>query len=128
GQARDGPEYGSEENAPALVQCVDREPAALRGEHQRRIDKPHVPPRIAAGKLKARGKQDAAPVVERLGERCVGRLVGAGADLASNADAAVCDVALGLHRDPLWVGAVSGDPAAFAFETAKAARCPWRPR
>ena len=89
-----------QQNLAALVQRIDREPAPARGEDQRRVDKPHIPPRVTAGKLEARGKQDPAPLVERLGQRGIGRLIVVIADLSRNADAAIGDVARELHGDP----------------------------
>ena len=55
-----------DQHPPALIQRLDREIAPARRQHQRRIDKPHIEPRIAAGKLEARGQEDAAPVVKRM--------------------------------------------------------------
>ncbi len=43
---------------------------------QRRIDKSHVPARVAAGKFEARRKQHAAPVIERPASAIIGRLIG----------------------------------------------------
>jgi hypothetical protein len=89
-----------QENAAAPVQRLDRKLPPARSEHQRRIDKAHVPARVPAGKLEARRKEDAALVVERVGERIVSRAVLALADLSRDADAAVGVVAL-EHVDPL---------------------------
>src|SRR4051794_29143643 len=61
-----------QQNEAALVQRVDREPAPARGKNQRRVDKAHIPPRVAAWKFEARGKQHPAPLVERLGQRGIG--------------------------------------------------------
>ena len=44
----------SEQQAPALVERLDRKAPAARRQHQRRVDKPHVPARIAPGELEAR--------------------------------------------------------------------------
>ena len=89
-----------QQNAAALVQRIDREPTPARGKNQRRVDKPHIPPRVTAGKLEARGKQHPAPLVERSGQRGIGRLILVVADLSRNADAAIGDVARELHGDP----------------------------
>src|SRR5208282_941500 len=115
--------HGFQQHAAAPVQRVDRKPAPTPGEHQRRIDKTHVPAGVPAGKLEARGKEDTAPGVERIGECRVGRAIRAVGDLAPDADAADGQVALELHLDPLWVMAAVGDPRRSALETAKAARC-----
>src|SRR6516162_3137150 len=45
-----------QEDPAALVQCLERKLPPPRGKHQRRIHKTHVPPRIPAGELEARGK------------------------------------------------------------------------
>ena len=46
--------HGAEQKAPALVQGLDRKNAIPRRQDERRVDKPHIPTRIAAGKLEAR--------------------------------------------------------------------------
>ena len=66
---------GSNTRPRSLSASIEnRRPRAVK--HQRRVDEPHVPARVAAGKLEARRKQDAAPLVERVGQRGVGRLIG----------------------------------------------------
>ena len=90
-----------QQNEAALVQRIDREPPPARGKNQRRVDKPHIPTRVTAGKLEARRKQNPAPLVERLGQCGIGRLIVAIADLSRNADAAIGDVARELHGIPL---------------------------
>src|SRR5712691_5495378 len=97
----------SEQQTPALVERLDPEVAAARGQHQRRVDKAHIPARIAAGKLKARRTQDAAAVVEPVGQRRVGRAIGLRDDLALDADAALGLVAGALHENPLRVPVAS---------------------
>ena len=88
---------GRQQHAAALVQRLDREPAAARGKDQRRIDKAHVPARVTAGKLEARRKQYAALLVEGVGESGIGGLVLATRDLALDADAASRLIADALH-------------------------------
>src|SRR6202035_4135416 len=99
-QAREALRYRVQQNAAALVQRIDREPAPADGENQRRVDKAHIPPRVTAGKLEARRKQNPAPLLERLGPCGIGRLILVIADLSRNADAAVGYVARELHGDP----------------------------
>ena len=60
---------------------------AARGQFKRRIDKPHVPARIAPGKLKTRREQHAALPVEPVGERRIGRRIGLRDDLSLDTDA-----------------------------------------
>ena len=121
-RGRQSRRHRSEQQAPALVERLDRELAAARGQHQRRVDKPHVPARIAAGKLEARRKQHAALMVEPVGQRRVGRAIGLRNDLALDADAALGLVADALHEVPSgnWSPRRSLEPSR---ENAKAARC-----
>ena len=44
----------SEQQPPALVERLDGKAVPARRQHQRRVDKPHVPARIAPGELEAR--------------------------------------------------------------------------
>ena len=104
GESREALRNRVQQDAAALVQGVDREPASARGNNQRRVDKPHIPPRVAAGKFETRRKQNPASLVERLGQRGIGRLILMVADLSRNADAAVGDVAGELHGRSLWLG------------------------
>ena len=97
----------------AGVERLDRETAATRAEHQRRIDKAHVPAGVAAGKLEARREQHAALPVERLGEREIGGAVGARDKLALDRDPACGSEALALHRYPLSTYRL-GDPLCLA--------------
>ena len=115
-----------QQDAAALVQRFDREPAPARGKNQRRVDKPHIPPRVTAGKLEARGKQHTAPLVERLGQRGIGRLIVVIADLSRNADAAFGDIARGLHRDPS--GGIARGPGRFALNCKGRPVFPGRPQ
>ncbi len=84
---------------PPRVQRLDPKAAAARRQHQRRIDKPHVPARVAAGKLEARREQHAAPLVELLGQRRISRAVGLRQGLALDMDAALGFVADALHGE-----------------------------
>src|SRR5205814_5861326 len=60
----------------------------------------HIEPRIAAGKLEARGQEDAAAVVKRMGQRVVLALIRADPGLALDANAAAGRIAGALHRGP----------------------------
>ncbi len=102
--------HRSEQEAPAFVERLNRKIAAARRQHQRRVDKPHVPARIAAGKLEARRKQDAAPMIEPVGQRRIGRAIGLFDDLAMDADAALGLIAGALHEGPLRVVLASEVP------------------
>src|SRR5437879_413179 len=97
----------SEQQATALVERLDGKGAAARRQHQRRVDKAHIPARIAAGKLEARRTQDAATVVEPVGQPRIGRAVGLHDDLALDADAALGLIAGALHENPLRVPVAS---------------------
>src|SRR5262249_4742912 len=108
-------------NYAALVERLDREPASARGEDQRRIDKAHVPSRVAAGELEARRKQHAALLVEGAGQCAISRLVVVVADLSRDADAAFGAIARGLHEDLLRAVAAR-EIREVRLETAKAAR------
>src|SRR5947209_9201175 len=87
-----------DQNPAAAIERLDREAAVPRGEYHRRSDKAHSQPRIAAGKLEARGQEDAAPVVKRMGQRVVLALIGADPGLALDANAAAGRIAGALHR------------------------------
>ncbi len=89
-----------DQNPTAAIERLDREAAVARGEYERRIDKAHIEPRIAAGKLEARGQEDAAPVVKRMRQRVVLALIGADPGLALDANAAAGRIAGALHRGP----------------------------
>src|SRR6266540_6994479 len=43
-----------DQHPAALIQRLDREIPAARGEYQRWVDEPHIEPRIAPGELEAR--------------------------------------------------------------------------
>src|SRR6266849_329018 len=100
----------SEQDPPARIQRLDGEVAAARCQHQRRVDKTHVPACIAAGKLEARREPHAALRIEHLGKRGVARVVYPvqlfidrrtapdRADLALDADAALGLIAGALHE------------------------------
>src|SRR5215471_415705 len=120
GEIGEVPRNRRDENSASLVQRFDRKSAALCRKDKRRVDKPHVPARVAAGKLEARRKQHAAPLIERFGKCRVGRLIVASADLAGNMDAALGNVALphGISSGPRRLGR-SGR---FRSGMAKAAR------
>src|SRR5205814_2864927 len=89
-----------DQNPAAAIERLDREAAVPRGEYKRRIDKAHIEPRIAAGKLEARGQENAAPVVKRMRQRVVLALIGADPGLALDANAAAGRIAGALHWDP----------------------------
>src|SRR5208282_5429730 len=105
-----------QQNTATPVQGVDRKPAPARGEDQRRVDKSHVPARIPAGKLEARGKEHTALGVERPGERVVGWAIGLITDLSLDANAALGAVAHELHAVPLWARGAPGDPGGSALK------------
>src|SRR5207248_9837849 len=89
-----------DQHPAALVQRLDGEGAAARREYQRRVDKAHIEPRVAARELEARRQQDAAPVVERVGQRVVLAPTGPDPGLALYANAAAGRIARALHRGP----------------------------
>ena len=109
-----------QQHLPARVQRIDGESTPARAEGQGRIDKAHIPARISPRKLEAGRKKDAAPIVERLGQRIVGGPIKTVLDLPLDADAALGHVAGLLHRNLLR--AASRVPGRFALEAAKAAR------
>ncbi len=113
-QARNSLGNRREQYAAAGVQRIDRKAPPARGKGQRRIDKPHIPAGVAARKLEARRKQNAAAMIERFSQRVVGRLIKTFADLSGYADAAFGGVTRALHADLLCAGVASGDPGRFA--------------
>ena len=88
---------GGQQHRAAFVERLDRKRPSARGQHERRIDKPHVPSCVAARKLEARREQHAAPLVEALGQRAVGRAVGLHRDFAVDPNPAPRLVGLTLH-------------------------------
>ena len=98
---------GAEQDAAALVQGFDAETETARRQHQRRVDKPHVPARVAAGELEARREQHAALPVEPVGQRRVGGAIGLHRDLAADADTALGLIADALHGSDLRVRVVA---------------------
>src|ERR1700757_1112652 len=97
GEAREVISDWLDKNATALVQCLYGKSATARCKNQRRVDKAHIPPRIAARKLKTRGKQHTAPFVERLGECGVGWAIVVRVDFPRNPDIPLRTVAFALH-------------------------------
>src|SRR5207253_7772270 len=112
-----------DQHPAAGIQRLDREIAAARGQYQRRVDKPHIEPCIAPGKLEARRQQDTAAVVEGAGKRVMLALIGPDPGLALDANAAAGRIADALHRDPFRSAPPRRDPISLAPEMTKAARC-----